>query len=432
MLNNSVLNVVISLIFIFLLYSLLATALHEALSNIFQGRANTLYKGIKQMLTNTNLKQNTFARIGNYLWCKLIDSWGWLKSWFSDKEEVDALYNRFYHHPIIKNYGENAVFSKPSYLDAGNFSNILVDTIKNLDPSKELLKADFAMIKDIIYRYSENGLEKIPDSPPDKSTKVQATDRVIDCETFKILNYHLNEAAGDLNVFKQRLEKWFNDSMDRVSGWYKRHTQFLLLLIGLFMAITLNIDTIGITNYLSRHKQESEILANMGAIAVKDSSFKSTTDSISKKNLNNLIVESDSVSNILGLGWGNYGQKDKAFVDSLKNNNPGWIAKLFSFINGKSALYDSLNKPIHLKEDTISNRLFNKYGFYIKRQYVYSKIDLTKFIGFLITAIAISLGAPFWFDLLSKIVNLRSSGKPINPSGSTSKKNNSDGSIIEG
>lgn len=31
-------------------------------------------------------------------------------------------------------------------------------------------------------------------------------------------------------------------------------------------------------------------------------------------------------------------------------------------------------------------------------------------IGFLLTAIAISLGAPFWFDLLSKIINLRNSG----------------------
>lgn len=35
-----------------------------------------------------------------------------------------------------------------------------------------------------------------------------------------------------------------------------------------------------------------------------------------------------------------------------------------------------------------------------------------KIFGFLITTFAISLGAPFWFDLLKKMVNLRSTGKP--------------------
>jgi len=35
---------------------------------------------------------------------------------------------------------------------------------------------------------------------------------------------------------------------------------------------------------------------------------------------------------------------------------------------------------------------------------------LGKLLGLLITAAAISQGAPFWFDLLSKVGNLRSSG----------------------
>jgi len=33
-----------------------------------------------------------------------------------------------------------------------------------------------------------------------------------------------------------------------------------------------------------------------------------------------------------------------------------------------------------------------------------------KWIGFLITALAMTLGAPFWFDLLNKLVNIRSGG----------------------
>ena len=32
--------------------------------------------------------------------------------------------------------------------------------------------------------------------------------------------------------------------------------------------------------------------------------------------------------------------------------------------------------------------------------------------GWVLTALAVSLGAPFWFDLLSRFVNIRSGGRP--------------------
>jgi hypothetical protein len=41
-----------------------------------------------------------------------------------------------------------------------------------------------------------------------------------------------------------------------------------------------------------------------------------------------------------------------------------------------------------------------------------------KILGLLVTAAAVTLGAPFWFDLLNKITNFRLSGPP--PKRSTS------------
>lgn len=46
------------------------------------------------------------------------------------------------------------------------------------------------------------------------------------------------------------MEKWFNDTMDRVSGWYKRRTQYCLLLIDLAICYAGNTNTIGITLWL--------------------------------------------------------------------------------------------------------------------------------------------------------------------------------------
>ncbi len=37
---------------------------------------------------------------------------------------------------------------------------------------------------------------------------------------------------------------------------------------------------------------------------------------------------------------------------------------------------------------------------------------LFKLFGLLVSAFAVSLGAPFWFDLLSKFVNIRAAGAP--------------------
>ena len=42
----------------------------------------------------------------------------------------------------------------------------------------------------------------------------------------------------------QELEDEFNQTMDRVSGWYARQAKMTLFLIGLFLAIGATIDLI--------------------------------------------------------------------------------------------------------------------------------------------------------------------------------------------
>jgi hypothetical protein len=40
---------------------------------------------------------------------------------------------------------------------------------------------------------------------------------------------------------------------------------------------------------------------------------------------------------------------------------------------------------------------------------------VAKAFGLFISILAVSMGAPFWFDMLSKFVNIRSAGKPPKP-----------------
>ena len=79
-------------------------------------------------------------------------------------------------------------------------------------------------------------------------------DDVVDIETRQILELHLLAANEAMDVFTKRLETWFDDTMNRVSGRYKRQVQFILFAIGIPLAFILNIDSIEIAGKLSKKK----------------------------------------------------------------------------------------------------------------------------------------------------------------------------------
>ncbi len=374
MFDNSVLNVVISLVFIFLIYSLLATALREAMASVFQSRADTLFKGIKGMLTNTEIETKAIVRLWDYVKRRLSFIWSWVKSWFVDPTKGNKLYERFYQHPIILNYGENSMFRKPCYLTAQNFSTILVDTIKNLDSENQAKTADFKMIYETVVHHSKITDPKLVAALaavyPDRG-KVEKPP--IDEDTFRILNFHLNEAAGDLEVFKARIEQWFDDTMARVSSWYKRQTQLWLFLIGFGLAMALNINAIQIATTLSANKAMAQKVAEMGIVASKDTSYR-TDSMVTTQLLQKVNAQSDSLNLLVG-----YRKPFPAGTSNLQ------------------------------KAASVLNSTFRS--------------GWTNFFGIFITAIAISLGAPFWFDLLNKVVNIRGAVGTVRSSGNTTKDN---------
>jgi len=51
-------------------------------------------------------------------------------------------------------------------------------------------------------------------------------------------------AGGDVDAFRRNLEAWFDDTMARVSGWYKRKAQWILAVLGVIIAIGLNANTL--------------------------------------------------------------------------------------------------------------------------------------------------------------------------------------------
>ncbi|GAL84668.1 hypothetical protein Solca_3414 [Sporocytophaga myxococcoides] len=268
-----------------------------------------------------------------------------------EKNKLATFAQKFYQYPSIKYLSKlEAVKHKftesqlPSYLSAENFATTIINMLKERG-------AGTSVSEQIDYSFRFNTCQ-------------------IQQETLKQLTNLYNDSGRDEFLFQKKLESWFDATMDRASGWYKRKIQWILFLVGFVIAIMFNVDSIAITRKLSADKTARDKVISM-ALQSRDSSQSSDYILNSKfydsqpAKYKTLLAEADSANMVMGIGWDNLPDSEIRF----------WRFTL------KAKL------PYHALNPLGSN-----------------------FWGLVITAIALSLGAPFWFDLLKKVVSIRGAG----------------------
>ena len=248
----------------------------------------------------------------------------------------------------------------------------------------------------------------------------------IEKDTWQILNLHFRTSLNNMETFAAKLQTWFDDSMDRVAGWYKRQVQVILFIIGLTLAILFNLDIIQISGKLSTDKDARDQLVRMAvnqAESYKDDprvKSKASSDT-TKKTADNadsifrhyqqhieeakttVLASVTPANKLLALGWGDYGKSNDS-------------AKILSRYYNHSAICNQRLGPekhaCQVRNGLQLDSVFAAHATSFKLGYIGSSmLNASKFAGILLTAFAISLGAPFWFDLLNKFMNLRASGK---------------------
>jgi hypothetical protein len=293
----AILTVVLGVIFVLLMLSLFATSIMELLAAILRLRGRNLKMTLKNLL---------------------ID----------EKKGSSGVYEAFITNPLYKQlsfkYGRG-VSNPPSYIDNDSFRTILFDII-----------------------LGEDGLES------QLKTKIDALENE---EMRRILKQLIRDSDGKIDVFKERIGIWYDSIMDRASGYYKRMTQKILILVGIVMAIVLNADTLALYQSLENNPETLEKL-----VAAAEA-----------------VAENES-------------------VDDLVKTDLEYEAALEQLKEMKGEV-DALRSPLGMGWQNINLAQMTVYGWAVK------------ILGWIITAIAVSLGAPFWFDLLRKVVNLRSSGE---------------------
>jgi len=395
MINNVAFDVVIGLVFIFLLYSLLATVIAEIIATKLGLRARNLKEAINRMLTDEedfNLKGKWYDFLGKWFLEKLTRIGDSLRLM---KNPENKIINRFYDNPEIKYLGSSGLFKYPSSFKAVSFSKTLL--------------------------YLLNGNAQLNANNIDNTLRNE-TQKVLGKETASYVLNIWEDSERNVVKFKMQLEAWFDRTMEQATEWYKRKIQIVLLLIGFMMAWLFNADTISITHKLSKDKNAREQIVLLTSSYLKTNPAKSgdITAALStleakeyNRNLDSLLnikatIEADIEATKTLLGYGSW-PPDSAEV--YQNNNQ------IKFRPQLDASLLSVNQKIELlTEKRIKFSTSQKWAYFFG-------ILKNHFWGFLITSIAISLGAPFWFDLLNKLMSLRTSNKEQTNSTNTNLNN---------
>jgi len=320
MFGSTILEVAIGLLFVYLLLSLLCSAVGEYIEAKFNNRAKYLKEGITLLLNDT-------AGGG-------ID-----------------LASQLYAHGLVRPFYRDGT-KLPSYIPSRTFAlalwNMASAVAAGDKPSGDAGGAAPGVTADL------------------KAVRAAVASHLPNRELRTALLTLIDEAQGDVEKARRNIEEWYDGMMDRVSGWYKRRTTVLMLLLGFVVAAVVNADTINIANTLARDgalrsslvaAAEQRIRSPLGPPTVQG-----TPEAIDAQATESLRRAHDAVNALglpIGWAWPTPSNKD-----------------------------DRRRAP-----DTLGD-------FFLK------------LLGILVTGFAVSQGAPFWFDVLNKFMVVRSTVKP--------------------
>ncbi|WP_395746661.1 hypothetical protein [Prosthecobacter sp.] len=331
-----------------------------------------------------------------------------------------------FQHPLIFSLSKGD--SDPSYIRSSAFAKAVLDL---LSPAVD----------------TRRGADSAPRTgPPTRAELEEAIQNLGNEKLKKSLAALLRTAEGDVEKFKTSMEDWFNHSMERVTGWYKRHAQTWLLSLGFILAMLCNVDALRIIDSLSKNPNLAKAVAAQAEsysktkkapptaeeqaharelkeqkIAEATASLNAVKDAMSPEKLEaDLRAAADDAAKQKRQDAFNEASDPQKLKDAQQelDNAINWDGTLADFKADLKALRDT-GIPMGWEKKRL-----DEFGFFTSRtaekNWRNLQWDLSKWswsvlfpalCGWGIMALAASLGAPFWFDLLQRVMNLRANGR---------------------
>jgi hypothetical protein len=353
LLGSTVLEVAMGLFFVYLLLSLLCSAIGEYIEAKVNNRAKYLRQGIALLLNDTDEHGKSDLANG----------------------KAD-LAHRLYNHGLIRPlYRDRNTL--PSYIPSRTFAlavwNLATGAAASADGAPQGgVTTDLKKIRDVV------------------------ESRIPNLELRSALLTLIDEANGDIEKARRNIEDWYDAMMDRVSGWYKRTTSHLLLVLGFVIAAAVNADTISMARALA---YDGALRTSIVGAAQQRLTALQTASPAAPSGAADAGVPGATAADAAEADTENAAQDDPATDVSEKDR----IAT--ENIRQARAALGALGLPLGWSgwsaERGDPRRAPDDLGGW-----------LLKFLGICLTGFAVSQGAPFWFDLLNKFIVIRSTVKP--------------------
>jgi hypothetical protein len=371
---SSFVDVAIGLIFMYLVLSLICTTVNELIATGLKWRAKDLENTLTRMIDDGQLKE---AFYNNGLISNTTRA-----SRGGDPVPGAAAGNiQAGVAPAKGNETDAAGNPKdtehPSYLDGRTFALALLDSLTVTKKGQEVLQkqgeqagaspvdAKDAAAQPKTFPTFED-IKKIVGDLPDSNIR-------------DVLLANLGTSEQTVTDLRNNVAAWFDSAMDRLSGNYKRRLKVLSLVIGIIVAFVFNADSVSVGKALwGDEAVRGQIVAAASkyvndpppAVDCKNSDVQKQFDCNLK-----VLKQQEALLRPFPIGW-----PDQQLIDQSKDKTGiSWFAALIGVL-------------------------------------------LLKILGCLWTGLALSLGAPFWFDTLQKFMNVRGAG--TKPDDEKTKKKN--------
>lgn len=330
-----ILDVAIGLAFVYLLLSTICSALTEGITTQLRSRSKYLERGITTLLGEAGKKE-------------------------------------FFSHPVIASFANSEGDSVPRKVLRKVKSTIGVkDESAGADQRPSYLPGDkFAIVARAMAEQK------------DKDGKSQYADLkgAID-EVLK--NVRKEDEIDALHV-------WYDQVMERVSGWYKRHAQVWVKILAIVVVIVVNADTIDIAKVLWSDPTVRQVAVEQAKARLRQPppetvavEYSDGDETLPEDTPEQVGTPGDSSDKHLGL------------------SSEQWtlLHQLMSWNDDKAVLESDLQQQKPGSGPTFG--VYLSWIWYLLRRH---------FLGWFVSVVAVSLGAPFWFDALNRLVNIRNAG----------------------
>lgn len=374
--TSNIIDIAIGISFVFVVLSIIASAVTEAIATVLSLRAVTLRQAIERLLKDRTMTE------------------------------------RLYKHPLIDSLTKDDD-SDPAYIPSELFARALVDVIAAWDDAKDKVvpPQNWGMLKSIViipWRAVKGFFRNLwprtnaPTEVPEvlvtdleqlraRFARVQGIDPGVRAALTALL---ADERVKTHDDAIHRIATWFDRTMEGVGGWYKRTVTLLIAVVSMVIAIGLNVDAFVVVDSLSKDAVLRQSVATLVTESIKESS-----DDV--RTIEEAVADSKAAARAT--------PEEAAKAEAERKTGELLRKRVVAL---KRSL-DSLSVPMGWPEgprwfcratdpEPCDQRLLPVTFWGWAR----------RLAGWIFTAVAMSLGAPFWFDLLNKFINLRAAAPP--------------------